>query len=266
MKTLLKRLAKALVALSLVLAIVSLGATGFESFLYDYKGSSVVKITKTRAARSGGTGFAITAPSGKRFILTNAHICRIGENLIAHTQKGVKHRISVIKIFDKHDLCLMTPIKGLRSLKIASNVSLHERVWLIGHPALRPLTLESGHYAGDVTINLWMQCSKSEVREQAIAAKKALDAILNDPNIPESVKGMKFFDFLLKSIKFSGGYCTKTFNSQYINNIAYGGNSGSPVVDKWGNVVGVLYAGRGDQPTASYTVPLRNIQDFLKDK
>lgn len=252
MKKILKLTTRAALRLLTILGVIAVAAMGFEAYLYDYKGSSVVKITRTHAARSGGTGFQIEAPSGKKYILTNAHICKMGKNLIAHDQNGISTEISVIEIDTAHDLCIMEPIDGLRSLRIASDVVYHERVWLIGHPALRPLTLESGHFAGVVDIDLYSRCSKK-------LNSKQLDDFSKTGDI-NSIEDLEKFLMLMS------GMCIVKRNAQYINNIAYGGNSGSPVVDKFGNVIGVLFAGRRDQPTASYTVPLRAIHKFLEDK
>ena len=248
----LKRLSKAIIMLICIYAIVGVGVISFESYLYDYKGSSVVMLTRTLAARSGGTGFAITAPSGKSYTLTNAHICEIGDTLVAHTQNGHVQKVHVVEIYKDHDLCIMTPVEGLRSLDIAKDIQMHERVWLIGHPALRPLTLESGHYAGDMQIKLVSPCPIKQIEKRITEIEKEKTRGIQ-PNLEE------LFTLMM-------GMCVKSMNSQYINNIAYGGNSGSPVVNKWGNVIGVLFAGRRDQPTASSTVPLSAIHDFLWDK
>lgn len=210
-----------------ILGIVVAGAIGFETYIYDYVGSSVNMITKTSIKKRGGTGFQIISPSGKRYTLTNRHICKMGKELVVFHSNGSYKTLKVLHISKQHDLCLMEPLQDQRPLKIASNVDLHERIWLVGHPALRPLTLESGHFAGKVNIQLRVKCAEEST------------------------------PYLL---------CTQTYFAHYINNIAYGGNSGSPVVNAFGNVVGVLFAGRPDQPTSSYMVPLAEIKKFLKDK
>lgn len=246
-----KALSKSILLVLLIAGTVATSATLFESYLYEYKGSSVVKLTMTYEGRSGGTGFQIKAPSGKQYTLTNAHICRIGDSLIAHAQNGVKKKIRVIKIYDKHDLCIMEPVAGLRSLKIADNIELHERVWLIGHPALRDLTLESGHFVGNANIRIITECKTKPNQKEIDRLMKKRNPTIKD---------------IIKLFQLMANLCTKRMTSQHINNISYGGNSGSPVVNKWGNVVGVLYAGRRDQNTASHTVPIKEIHKFLKDK
>ena len=103
----------------LTISTVAIFACLFESYLYTYKGSSVVKLTKTYNGKRGGTGFQVKAPSGKQYTLTNAHICAAGNKLIAHTQYGKKVEVKVIEIYKKHDLCIMDPVKEVRPLKIA---------------------------------------------------------------------------------------------------------------------------------------------------
>jgi S1-C subfamily serine protease len=57
--------------------------------------------------------------------------------------------------------------------------------------------------------------------------------------------------------------CIEKFDTNHITAISYGGNSGSPVVNFWGNVVGVLFAGNSRAITESFTVPLKNIKEFI---
>ena len=253
MKQKIKRILKltgilGLVAASLTAFVLGISGTGamlFESYLYDYKGSSVVMLTKSLSKYSGGTGFQIKLPSGKLAIMTNKHICELGKWLYAHTQDGKSQLVKVIEEYKGHDLCLMTPVKNLRPLKIARDLDLHERVWLVGHPALRPLTLESGHYVGPIRIRMYVSCRGKRRRPVEVPIKS---------NILE-----EFF-----KMYYNG--CMKYFNTHHINNIAYGGNSGSPVINKYGNVIGVLFAGSRSQNTSSYIVPLKYVKDFLKGK
>lgn len=51
--------------------------------------------------------------------------------------------------------------------------------------------------------------------------------------------------------------------SYYISTTTYRGNSGSPVVNKYGEVIGVLFAGSPSYPTEGLMVPLEYVQDFL---
>lgn len=244
MKSLLKKTLKLLIKLLAIYTLCISGAIFYESeFMYNYKGSSVVMLTY---GRSGGTGFRVKAPSGKYYILTNAHICRINNSLIAKGN-GNNTLINVIEIYDKHDLCIMEDIPEIPALSIASSLEKRERLWLIGHPALRPLTLESGHFVAPMDINLWSECPKSQWKSQMI------DMDLENAELEEIIMRM-------------AGYCTIQMTSNHLNNISYGGNSGSPVLNKWGNVVGVLFAGSPSQPTSSYMVPLKEIYKFLEDK
>lgn len=216
------------------------------NYMYNYKGSSVVMLT---VGRGGGTGFRVTAPSGDSYILTNNHICKDNKTLTARWEDQVEE-IKVLEKYPSHDLCLLEDLEEIPSLDVAGSLNIHERVWLIGHPALRQLTLESGHFVGKTNIKLWTQCSEEEIDAQVegFNPDRSLEEVLED------------------IIMLSAGYCLKSTSANHINNISYPGNSGSPVLNKWGNVVGVLFAGMRGQPTASYVVPLEDIQEFLKDR
>ena len=242
-------IAKSAALCVMLLAFIGLSNTTYDDYIYKYKGSSVVKLTKSYQERSGGTGFIVKAPSGRKYLLTNAHICRIGNTLVAKDYKGRKTKVSVVEVYKKHDLCLMTAIQDLPALSVAASLQVKDKVHLLGHPALRALTKETGHFVGPTVIRLLTKCSP---KHQAFLKQ----IWINYPNLT-GIIAMQYY---------RRKYCTKHMTSNHINNIAYGGNSGSPVINIWGNVVGVLYAGRNDQPTASHTVPLKEIKNFLKNK
>jgi len=206
-----------------------------EQYLYSFKGQSVVKIL---GERSGGTGFAIKL-NNKPYILTNKHICNIQGRLYAHfNNKTVElFRIKKSKLYD---LCLMSGIEDIPTLSIASTIIPRQKVWLIGYPALRPLTIESGRFVANMRINIWGTCNKKQLAYLYVK--------------PTNILGR-----ILKSI----GYCLKRYNESHINVISYGGNSGSPLLNSFGNVVGVLFAGSRQQVTSSFMVSLAHVKEFL---
>lgn len=59
---------------------------------------------------------------------------------------------------------------------------------------------------------------------------------------------------------FGKGNLVETY---LISTISYGGNSGSPVVDKYGEVMGVLFAGSMSYHTEGLIVPLSDLKLFL---
>jgi len=60
-------------------------------------------------------------------------------------------------------------------------------------------------------------------------------------------------------------WISKTFKVPYhmLDIVSYGGNSGSPIVDYFGNVVGVLFGGYVGHHTEAFIVPLIELELFL---
>jgi S1-C subfamily serine protease len=198
-------------------------------------GDSVVKII---GVTGSGSGFHVEADSGEIYILTNAHVCAAADKkdqvYIKKDNRLIPRKI--IAVYPKHDLCLIEKLPSQKKgLKLASFVDIGEDVVLIGHPKGRPLTLSKGEVIYSTVIQL----------------------LTNKPE--QECKG----EYVPPILFFAGG-CVEDFQAHGISTIAFPGNSGSPVVNKYGYLVGVLFAG-SDQPTDSYMVPLKYIKDFLKD-
>jgi S1-C subfamily serine protease len=202
------------------------------------------KVVKVIGSAGSGSGFHVKAPSGQLYILTNEHVCALADKnreLIVQTPKHFIKR-KIVAVYSKHDLCLVEPIPGQKSgLELAGNLTIGEDIILVGHPSGRPLTLSKGEFI-----------SKGSIMLIDFKIKAAEGC---------SIKRGKWIEggFFFPSV------CLMPHSAFGISSPAYPGNSGSPVVNKWGNVVGVLFAGNQSQLNDSYMVPFQELKNFLKD-
>lgn len=208
------------------------------SYLRSFVGSKTFKIL-SKDGSNGGTGFLIKAPSGKTYILTNAHICVAADNNPYTEINGRSVKLSVIEVSEKTDLCLIKYYGNKKGLKIASSVKRGEIVGLVGHPNLLPLALTKGEILGETEIKI------------------DIPSEFCDKEGPWS----KIDKFNYKDL--STTTCQMSLNGVLQTNlVALGGNSGSAVVNFYGNVVGVLFATRSSANWGAI-IPIEHINDFL---
>jgi S1-C subfamily serine protease len=199
-------------------------------------GSQVVILTN-RANRGGGTGFAVKAPSGDVYTLTNAHVCEMApDGIYAVMPNKKKLPLKVIEVSETHDLCLLSGLRVMSGLSLAGNVEIGEEVGLVGHPKLMPLTLSRGQLIGYSRIVVLV--SYGECPANSPAMFKTHKALL-------------------------GSVCLMDVEAGLTNIVALPGNSGSPVVNVFGNVIGVLFASDSQGYWGSL-VPLSAVKEFLK--
>ena len=248
-----KKLLRVTAIAAIILVSVQIANRSYKHYIYDFKGSSVVMLTgKFIDQKSGGTGFQVTAPSGKQYTMTNYHVCMLADDnkiIKAETVNGATHKLRVLYYSLMHDLCLLEPIKSLRSLSVANSMYKHEEVHIVGHPRLESLTKESGSIVSMKTIRIMIPTLKHHT------CKNGREI---NPFIFQNERTRRFQE------KYK--YCGEILKAMHTNAISYGGNSGSPVLDDLGNVIGVLFAGTRGIPTSSLVVPLEYIQSFLENK
>lgn len=232
------------VLLSMMLGFMCVFSQNIKDSYYRYEIGQNVVTVNSPSMSNGGTGFHIKTEKGAMYILTNRHVCELNEGgwVVVEGQK-VTGLQRVIAMSDKHDLCLVEPLKGHTDfISIADDVKIGEDVVVVGHPGLRALTLAHGEFIGSDVITL----------EDKVNEPKDCNGTL----IELSPSDQFFY-----GVKYN---CRNDLVSSCISAPIYGGNSGSPVVNKFGFLVGVVFAGNRSQVHDSYMVPLKYVKEFLK--
>lgn len=234
---------KACLLVTLIL-FTSLSA-GFlhESYIESSVGKNVVFITNPDGAKVQGsaTGFEVKAPSGRIYTLTNAHVCELQKDGFVllgekqHSQRLVPRR--VLEVYQENDLCLVEGLEGYSGLDLADSISTGQRGWAVGYPLGQGMNISTGRVKGFANVNI-------------------LDAADKECNAPNKHKE-KFRVFI-----FEIEACIVTRFSAQTDVPTYPGNSGSPLVNKYGNVIGVMFAAQSETAWGS-AVPLKDVKKFL---
>ena len=234
----------------LVLLTITLAAIYGEQVrddLLNLKRSNIVMLSNLTHT-SGGTGFYVHAPSGKIVTITNGHVCRLATNGIIISDNGaIREPVKVISQYDNNDLCIVgTPAAITSGFSVAGSVREGENIYVLGHPLLEPKSLVKGQISGGSLVSIIqgnnMVCEGKTYKKVPPDANDILSIILH-------------IEFL----------CVRTTEAVFVTANILPGNSGSPVLNKWGNVVGVAFAGSPGS-SRGLIVSLDDLKDFLKDK
>lgn len=234
-------------------AIVAIaGAKGPQwhgDYLRSKVGTVTLKIVKDNTERSGGTGFVVHTDKGNDYILTNAHVCAMSTDgsVLAVTPDGSRRMPRrIIEVSENHDLCLVETIPNLKGVSLAAKgPAIGEIIAVIGHPRLYPLTLSRGEFRGYTIISLLKKINGT--KEECSGAR---DKFIEFP--PESLESIFGVDSICITEFTAGGTSAQIFP----------GSSGSPSLNFYGNLIGVVFA--GDRSGASgFFVPLEDVKAFL---
>lgn len=216
-----------------------------EPTVFDYVGERTYKMVNPENHKSGGTGFAVQAASGKTYMLTNAHVCRVTEEPYLYAMQGERGvRLPILDISESTDLCILDTAPGQEGITLAASAGSGTQAYLVGHPHLQPLTLKIGYLAQqeNVLINYCMGIGSSTSTEEFFVQ-------------PYSTLQPLQFEALFND-------CVKAIHSQVATLESRPGNSGSAVTNREGELIGVLFAGNGTGGL-SLLVPLEDVRDFL---
>lgn len=240
-----KKLIRVLILLSFVAAILLPVAPQVAHKIL--KNHAKIVMIMSPKFRGGGTGFHIQAPSGRTYIMTNRHVCEVGQykafkkipvrkdenGKIIYAKKGVGLRYvkivdgfdvkerAILKVSQKHDLCLIQPTKKNGIMRIGTPIDLLP-VLTAGFGGLDSISANIGYRNGPHMASV---CYESA------------------------------FLFGCTDLRF--------MKTDAYTFIVRGGHSGSPVISPLGSLVGVVFAGSGRE---TLVVPIKFVTDFLKNK
>lgn len=217
--------------------------TTHEAYMRNYIDSKTVRLV---GAAGSGTGFLVKAPSGKDYILTNRHVCEIGQLWLdaPRTEEKRQVKLTQLEISEKTDLCVLAaPAYMSDGLDLASEEPEYgDGIAITGHPSgSETPVLTRGKFLQKAKVwHPWEAINNLEEYE-ACEAKKDRIAI----------------------ITFFGGWCLKEIDSYLTTTLIYPGNSGSAAVNFWGNVVGVAW-GADTRTNRAVLATLPDIKEFLE--
>lgn len=215
--------------------------------------SRVVMLHNSRG--SGATGFIAKGKSGKLYVMTNNHVCELEETVngisgIFVDYQDSQYFLQVIKHYEDNDLCAVEAPKDARlSLKPAKYVELGESAYAVGHPQLEPLSVSVGELSDFITVTVVTNINTK--KEDCMGKGYEYHTLETDLNPMYVLNGIY-------------SICTRSVQANTSSMVISPGNSGSPVLNIWGNVIAVVFAAN-QFGTRSYTVPLADLVKFLEE-
>lgn len=211
----------------------------------SHVGAKAVKLI----ALEGGSGSGVILKSTPRgsLILTNMHVCEPlmaspNGGYVVHKNKRIK--IAYYKVSKVHDICMVLVRRDLGvETKLAKRApKKFDNLINPGHPNGLPLVISEGRTSERMNISImygWVPCDGSEVEMQDV-----MDCIMNQGHKPD----------------------IRTMDSLLVASLSAPGSSGSGVFNEAGELVGLVFAGRGRSLSYSFNVPYEYIYAFLHDE
>lgn len=207
---------------------------------------ATIRLLSPNNPGSGGTGFGISF-HGKDYTVTNDHVCRLGEEsgyMVGFDEKWGPVKLDILYQSGTTDLCLLTPNQHSAKLHLASKeLAYKERLFVVGYPLLHGAALSTGKKLKNKTIELIEFIIENEEGEKACNKPKQ--------RIVDIFFGLVFG-------------CLDTIKAIESNAKIYPGNSGSPVLNKAGDVVGVMFAAN-TVGVQSFYIPFNDLKGFLQE-
>lgn len=213
--------AKLAIGLTVVSVVSILGILAFSN---STPMETTVKITNLGQTH-GGSGVIMESNSDFSLVLTNAHVCGVvKKGGLVVDSVGIAHSVFSYRVSATHDLCLIKVLDNLHvSTKVASKApDLYSPVLVSGHPRLLPTIMTEGHLSKNIIVPILMEL------------KKCTEEDLKSPNVAAAC----FF--------LGGRPIVKFYEATVVSALIQPGSSGSQVLNKNRELVGLIFAGSND--------------------
>lgn len=223
--------------LAISLSAISLEAPYYhQRFIRNIAEESVVQIYGQEGT---GTGSHVKLPDGRIVILTNKHICDMtGPLMVKAEDEELPIARKVIEISKDHDLCAIEALPDHEAISIGSDPVIGDELYTLGHPRGEALNVAKGEYFDNKLAKMGELAPADGVCKEGTSVQA------------DGLFGPVF-------------YCVISRNSIELSSPTFPGNSGSPVVNKYGHLVGVIFAGNRSVENMGLAVPLSYVKEFL---
>ncbi len=179
---------------------------------YPLSAKSIVKVLNLEMT-GGGTGW-VALKKNEKVIVTNDHVCEVqsGGFVVIENDSGSLSTKRVISRNFERDLCIVEGIDAPAITIAKVGPKRFDTLKVLGHPGLRPTAPSSGSFTGEGVVPIGFSPNKKDV---CPGSSKTVDSIF-------------------------GKFCILFMNLGYTTVPIMPGNSGSPVTNEDGEVIGVM--------------------------
>ncbi len=204
------------------------------------------KSTYRLVSSSGhGSAVAVKAPSGKVYLISNMHVCinSINRMMFAVNYENKSELVKVVHISYDTDLCLLSaPKDAVAITKSKRTIYQNDKVYAVGYMNRAGFRQARDGYiirTGNGTLNL-------------------------GANFSGCGKGKTFKISYTIATGQQAEICLLNINSYVLNMSIAPGVSGGPLVDEYGQLIGIMY-GTENNITAM-AIPLTNVKKYIKNR